>query len=343
MEEMGLNCKMFNGFYRFLTGKAGSGRFIFREKPGQCAGNINKRSKLMSTTNRILAATVAMGALATGQAGFAADADYTSNREYLAQIYTMVARSESQDWDIENANYLQGAAVNSLNGGIIAPRDWRDEMLTQASATELEAARAKLQYAIDSGAAQRMPAPFSRALVGYDCWVGQQKAEPNSSQNLYSCRDMYLRNAAALPDVPTTAVVTKTVETTLKELHKVYFALDSAALTGEAREKLDEARDMLTGATSGKLVISGFADTTGSRAYNQQLSRKRAQAVADYLGLSPDRYVIETHAYGEDRLQVPTPDGTLEPMNRVVIVGIRAEAEKTVQEVVPVGRTDRMY
>lgn len=310
---------------------------------------------MSKTLNSLVAASVAMGGImAIPVSGMAADMDYTSNREYLAQLYTMVSRSESQDWDIENSNYLQGAAVNALDGGVIAPRDWRKERLTQATAGELEAARAKLQYAIDSGAAQQMPTVFSRALVGYDCWVGQQKAEPNASHNLYSCRDMYYANASALPDVPTTAVV----NTTFKELLKVYFALDSYALNAEAKQALDDAREMVMGATSGKLVISGYTDTTASRAYNDRLSRQRAQAVANYLGLKSDRYVIETHAYGEDRLQVPTPDETLEPRNRVVIIGIRGTQQEVVPvnntapmgsmsnpapDTAPVGRTDRTY
>ncbi|MCP5404919.1 MAG: OmpA family protein [Pseudomonadaceae bacterium] len=290
-----------------------------------------------------VAAMVAGGSLPLAAHAAMMDAVTMQNREYLADLYMLAARSESQDWDIENANYLQGAAVNAVNGGVIAPRDWRAERLTQASPAELEAARAKLQYAIDGGAAQRMPVAFSRALVGYDCWVGQQKAEPNASHNLYSCRDQYYRSAQYLPDVPTTRVVTKQVETIFKELHKVYFALDSAALSDEAKRQLDEARDMLTGATGGKLVISGYTDTTGSRAYNEALSRKRALAVAGYLGLAPEKYEIETHAYGESRLQVPTPDGTLEPRNRVVVVGVRATKEVTVQETVPVRTEHRWY
>lgn len=271
---------------------------------------------------------------ATGVLALAASAvhaqDTMTLRSNLAELYFDQAKAESTDWDIQDANYLQGRGVNALNGGPIAPRDWRTVPVVSANPADLEAARLKLIYASESGAVNQMPYEYSHALVAYDCWVGQQKAEPNASHNLDQCKDEYYYYAQNLPNPTTT--VTKDVPMVMKELTKVYFAWDSYALSADAKAKLDSDRAMLLDAKNGKLIIGGYADASGSRAYNQNLSRKRAQAVANYLGLSPDRYDIDINAYGEDRLQVPTADGVREQANRVAIVGIRVVKDVPVTE-----------
>ena len=51
-----------------------------------------------------------------------------------------------------------------------------------------------------------------------------------------------------------------------------------------------------------KFAIEGHTDAQGGRDYNVDLSRRRAQAVADYLvtlGVSPDR--LEVRGFGYDR------------------------------------------
>lgn len=275
----------------------------------------------------MVAASMSLAALANAQSE-------TVNREYLARLYFDQMRLENQDWDIEDANYLQGAGVNALAGGQIAPRDWREVKQVTATPEELEAARTRIAYAISSGFASQQPRIFSHAIVAYDCWVGQQKAEPNASHNTSQCRDDYYKYAAMLPEptVSKTVTTTSEVPVTIKQLHKVYFAWDRYDLTADAKSELDKARDMLLDSKNGKLIIGGYADASGSRAYNQELSRKRAQTVANYLGLTSDRYEIDVNAYGEDHLQVPTADGVREQANRVAIIGIRAVQDVTVEE-----------
>lgn len=77
------------------------------------------------------------------------------------------------------------------------------------------------------------------------------------------------------------------------------FDVDRATLRPEARSRLD-ALIAAAGATFGTVTVSGYTDSTGSAAHNQDLSERRAQSVAQYLqqhGLKASQYAV--HGYGE--------------------------------------------
>jgi outer membrane protein OmpA-like peptidoglycan-associated protein len=103
---------------------------------------------------------------------------------------------------------------------------------------------------------------------------------------------------------------------------RVSFLLGSAQLTDQAREEAKVfAKALLVPAlSSGRFRIEGHTDSSGSRAMNLDLSRRRAQAVADYLsalGVPSSR--LEVRGYGPDR---PLPGHSpASPENR------RVEAE----------------
>ena len=101
------------------------------------------------------------------------------------------------------------------------------------------------------------------------------------------------------------------------------FEVDSAKLTHDAFGKLDLVVDYLKKHPNTAVIIEGHTDSTGSRAYNQRLSERRANAVRDYLisqGISPDR--ITAIGYGEDKpiADNSTPEGR--QLNRRVEVRI---------------------
>lgn len=71
------------------------------------------------------------------------------------------------------------------------------------------------------------------------------------------------------------------------------------------------------------IEVNGYTDTTGSAEFNQDLSMRRAYAVADILvrfGVFPQRIIPQ--GFGETRLAVPTGDGVNEPRNRRVEIQI---------------------
>jgi OOP family OmpA-OmpF porin len=84
------------------------------------------------------------------------------------------------------------------------------------------------------------------------------------------------------------------------KLEHVNFEFDSAKLTADSTASLDDAVLILKRHSDLKVEIAGHTDSTGSDEYNLGLSKRRAQAVADYLianGAKPGN--IMAKGYGE--------------------------------------------
>ncbi|MBS7789065.1 OmpA family protein [Roseococcus sp. SDR] len=104
----------------------------------------------------------------------------------------------------------------------------------------------------------------------------------------------------------------------------VFFDWDRADLTDRARQIIAEAATNARTVRSTRIEVSGHADRTGSAAYNQRLSVRRAEAVAAELvrrGIPRNEMTIQ--GFGFDRPLVPTAMGVREPQNRRVEIVLR--------------------
>jgi outer membrane protein OmpA-like peptidoglycan-associated protein len=76
------------------------------------------------------------------------------------------------------------------------------------------------------------------------------------------------------------------------------FAFNKYMLTDKDKQDLDA---MVTGASKNKryfIAVEGFTDRTGTRQYNEILSRKRADAVVEYLVAKHDIPIYRIHMIG---------------------------------------------
>jgi len=83
-------------------------------------------------------------------------------------------------------------------------------------------------------------------------------------------------------------------------LDDVVFDHDSYALLPVAMTQIERAARWLRSHPNHRLVLEGYADSTGSLDYNERLSTKRAEVVRDQLirrGVGRDRIVVAV--YGE--------------------------------------------
>ena len=116
---------------------------------------------------------------------------------------------------------------------------------------------------------------------------------------------------AAPPPVPVAQGVART--------YLVFFDWDKADLTPRARQVVSEAAQATTHTQVTRIQVNGYTDTSGTPRYNQGLSVRRAQSVANELVRDGvPRAAISIQGYGETRLLVPTGNGVREPQNRRV-------------------------
>lgn len=98
---------------------------------------------------------------------------------------------------------------------------------------------------------------------------------------------------------------------------RVFFVVDSSALSGAAQETLRGQARWLIDNRSWGIVIEGHADERGTREYNIALSERRANAVREFLigqGIAPGR--IRTIGYGKERPVEVCPEPRCWDINR---------------------------
>ena len=104
----------------------------------------------------------------------------------------------------------------------------------------------------------------------------------------------------------------------------VFFDWDKADLPPRARQIIADAASASTKVATTKIEVGGHADRTGTAAYNQQLSMRRAQAVAaELVRLGVARNAIDINAFGDTRPLVATAASTREPQNRRVEIVLK--------------------
>ena len=88
----------------------------------------------------------------------------------------------------------------------------------------------------------------------------------------------------------------------VQETVAVTFRVNSAVLSPEAKQQLDELAAKTSGAKAFMIEVAGHTDATGSEAKNFRLSRARADAVVQYLAVThkiPLRRFVTPMGYGK--------------------------------------------
>jgi outer membrane protein OmpA-like peptidoglycan-associated protein len=118
------------------------------------------------------------------------------------------------------------------------------------------------------------------------------------------------------------------INVTFDENSGVYFATNKADINGKSEISLLKLINIFQKYPKTNIIVEGHTDSTGSDAYNMELSKKRAQSVTDYLaanGISNSR--IETNWYGEEQPKYDNSTEEGRSKNRRVEVAIVANQE----------------
>jgi outer membrane protein OmpA-like peptidoglycan-associated protein len=99
----------------------------------------------------------------------------------------------------------------------------------------------------------------------------------------------------------------------------VFFDWDRDTITPQGQQIVQQAADAYKSGAPVQIQVTGYTDRSGSAAYNQRLSERRANNVARALaGLGVPRNQMSVSGRGENDNRVPTAAGVREPQNRRV-------------------------
>jgi OOP family OmpA-OmpF porin len=104
----------------------------------------------------------------------------------------------------------------------------------------------------------------------------------------------------------------------------VFFDTNSTTLSQQATMTITEAVNVAKSMPNARVAVTGYTDTDGTPAYNQQLSIRRADAVKNALvsnGIAPQ--AISVNGTGEAGLLIDTPDQTKNEKNRRVQIVVQ--------------------
>jgi outer membrane protein OmpA-like peptidoglycan-associated protein len=133
-------------------------------------------------------------------------------------------------------------------------------------------------------------------------------------------------------DVPTE--IRRTPRGVVVTFRYVLFAFDSAELTPQARKEIERMALVLNHpqAAARRITLEGHTDAIGTEAYNRELSRRRAEVVAQELvagGLQRDR--VNAEGFGKQRPVAPNTlaDGKDNPAGRALNRRVEAVVQAT--------------
>jgi outer membrane protein OmpA-like peptidoglycan-associated protein len=121
------------------------------------------------------------------------------------------------------------------------------------------------------------------------------------------------------PPPPPVAPPVPVAQQTVARTYLVFFDWDRADLSARASQIVAEAASASTHVQVTRILVNGYTDTSGTPRYNQALSVRRANSVANELvkdGVS--RSEIDIKGFGETHPLVQTGPGVREPQNRRV-------------------------
>lgn len=157
-----------------------------------------------------------------------------------------------------------------------------------------------------------------------DRFVGQERTERMAADSLTARELAALRTDLQGLRTEFGARITA-MENSVKFAFPVHFAYDDATVRAEDQAALERFATVMQKYYGGaEVTVEGFADPAGTPAYNRALSKRRADAVREYLvGKGLDGAQLRTVGYGESRQVRPGAAGSApgaELNRRVVFV-----------------------
>ncbi|MDK6078871.1 OmpA family protein [Massilia varians] len=291
------------------------------------------------STMSLLAAAVLAAACATAPMTTPtldqARADFVSanNNPQVAQYAPLEFKQASDALDQANAAAARRESLNDV--------DRLAYVAKQRVATAVEVARAKAAEADIANASRerdqvRLAARTAEAdrakreAEAAQAQAAQAQAQAQAAQQQAAAAQQQnaalAQRAAVLEALLVELQAVKTERGYVVTIGDVLFATNQATLTPNGMSTLRKLADVMAQNPNRTVLVEGFTDSTGSSSYNQELSQRRAEAVASALGsLGVPRDRIAMKAYGEAFPVAPNDTASNRQLNRRVEIVLSNE------------------
>jgi outer membrane protein OmpA-like peptidoglycan-associated protein len=171
-----------------------------------------------------------------------------------------------------------------------------------AEANIADASRQRTEISLEARTAEAERAKRQAAEAQAAAALAQQQAA-NAQQQAAVAQDQtraMAERAARLEALLVDMNAKQTERGMIITIGDVLFATNEANLTPNGMSTLRKLADVMAQNPERTVLVEGFTDSTGSSSYNQDLSQRRATAVASALGsMGVQRERIAMKAYGE--------------------------------------------
>lgn len=264
-----------------------------------------------------------------------ARADFVSanNNPQVAQYAPLEFKQASDALDQANAAAARRESLNDV--------DRLAYVAKQRVATAVEVARAKAAEADIANASRerdqvRLAARTAEAdrakreAEAAQAQAAQAQAQAQAAQQQAAAAQQQnaalVQRAAVLEALLVELQAVKTERGYVVTIGDVLFATNQATLTPNGMSTLRKLADVMAQNPNRTVLVEGFTDSTGSSSYNQELSQRRAEAVASALGsLGVPRDRIAMKAYGEAFPVAPNDTASNRQLNRRVEIVLSNE------------------
>ncbi len=236
-----------------------------------------------------------------------------------------------QEKDYADALHFARKGLAAAKGTNVMPEPVTDWDLSAPEIQELSAGYLRLVAALDRGAREIMPGKAAIAQARFDCWIEEQEEVDGE----VGCKNDFLAVMNELEGSLTPAPQPSAEEfpepigmidnneplNVQDAMYLVFFDFDKSNINQGASNVIDTVMNEIKAQNIQTIRIVGHTDTSGSDAYNQKLSKRRAEAVkAQLVQMGVPAAQITTDNRGESDLLVQTQDGIREPANRRSVI-----------------------
>jgi len=147
--------------------------------------------------------------------------------------------------------------------------------------------------------------------------LGTQYKSGYSTHNIVA--SLSVKFGAPPPPPPVAAPVPPAPPPAARRVFLVFFDWDRDTITPDGQAIIQQAADAFRAGAPVRLMVTGYTDRSGSAGYNQRLSERRANNVANAMArMGVPKNQMAVSGRGENDNRVPTAKGVREPQNRRV-------------------------